>query len=57
MFVCKMEPPFEGKFRSMRMKNLKDDFSLLSKLMPFKFNRRTIVSNIVSLQFTEISEY
>ena len=39
------------------MKNEKHDFSLLSKPLPFRFNRLTLLANIVSLQFTEISEY
>ena len=56
IFVCKMEPPFAEKFRSICMK-LKRQFSLLSKPMPFKFNRLTLLANIFSLQFTEISEY
>ena len=52
-----MAPPFAGKFRSICMKNWKHDFSLLSKLMLFRFNRLTLLANIVSLQFTEMSEY
>ena len=35
----------------------KHDFSLLSKPMLFRFNRGTLLANIVSLQFTEMSEY
>ena len=52
-----MEPPIAGKFRSICMKNYKDEFSLLSKPMPFKFNRLTLLANIFSLEITEISEY
>ena len=48
IFICKMEPPFAGKFRSICMKNQKHDFSLLSKLMLFRFNRLTLLANIVS---------
>ena len=57
MFICKMEPPFARKFRNTCMKNQKDDFSLLSKQMPFKCNRLTLLAIVFSLQFTEISEY
>ena len=39
------------------MKNQNSDFLLLNKPMPFKFNRLTLLANIFSLQFTEISEY
>ena len=39
------------------VRKTEDDFSLLSKPMPFKFNRLTLFANIFSLQFTEISEY
>ena len=52
-----MEPPFAGKFRSICMKNEKDSFSLLSKPMLFRFYLLTLLANIFSLQFTEISEY
>ena len=39
------------------MKNKKDDFSLLSKPMLFRFTRLTLLANIFGLQFTGISEY
>ena len=51
-----MEPPFAGKFRSICKKKKKDDFWLLSKPMLFRFNSLTLLANIFSLQFTEISE-
>ena len=52
-----MEPPLAEKFRNISMKNKKDDFSLLSKPMLFRFIRLTLLAYIFSLQFTEISEY
>ena len=52
-----MEPLFAEKFRSICMKNEKHDFSFLSKAMLFRFDRLTLLANIFSLQFTEISEY
>ena len=52
-----MEPPYAGKFRSIFMENLKDDFSLRSKPMLLRFNWLTLLANIFSLQFTDVSEY
>ena len=52
-----MAPLFAGNFRSICMKNLIHDFSLLSKQMLFRFNRLTLLANIASLQFTKMSEY
>ena len=52
-----MAPLFAGKFRSICMKNLKDDFSLQREPMHFKFNRLNLLVNIFSFQFTESLEY
>ena len=52
-----MEPPFAGKFRSIRMKNQKEkDILLLSEPIPFKSNRLTLLASVSSLQFTKVSE-
>ena len=56
IFVCKMEPPFAEKFRSICMK-LKRRFLASQQTDALQFNRLTLLANIFSLQFTEISEY
>ena len=48
-----MEPPLAGKFRNICMKNWKEDFSLVNKPIPFKFNRLTLLAGMFSLQISE----
>ena len=46
IFVCKIEPPSSGKFRSICMKKQKYDFSFLSEPEPLKFNRQHLLLGI-----------